>query len=269
MVASNDSKSTARCEACGYQNAPEARRCGLCGGYLFGAVAPRRSAGAPAAEAESAAPIRPPAPAPAAAAAARVRIALDAAPAEQALPEAPSAPRAPGSHDLYTTPGPRALAREPVPEPAAPPATPAPLPGSRALAQSLPPPSDEHEAGHELLEQRARRERALERARQSVGLAFATAVLVSLPSSLQPLSLLLHGVGAVLYGFPVGYVANRRGMGLFRGGALGAGLSVAYAIAQGVCFSQALPGEAVDWQRLILSGALSGWLAGAWSGRRF
>jgi len=101
-----------------------------------------------------------------------------------------------------------------------------------------------------------------------VGLAFAAATALGVPGSLHPLSLLLNGIGAVLYGFPLGYICSRRAIGVLPGAALGMLAGALYAIPLSLLFTLFLGWSAAACAAQVIRDALSGLLPGAWAGRR-
>lgn len=267
-----DSNTGISCGACGYRNRSGANLCNLCGGYLYARVAnepPPRSGTGPLKPEEVAsagpAPSLPRRPALVLAPPEAIPLTsgLDAPP--PALPvESPARPVT--GRDIYavaTKPPvpPLAIAGEREPEDERPART---LPTVEAPSF----PHSEPEPPSDLLLERLRAERAVRRAWRAVGIAFGAAVILGLPGSLQPVSLLLCAVGAVLYGFPVGYFASRRSLGVVRGGALGAVAGALFGVALALLFVLVLPATSFRWSALLFEGALSGLLPGAWSGRR-
>jgi hypothetical protein len=265
----SDSNTGISCGACGYRNRTGANLCNLCGGYLYARVAgePARRTGTgpqlPAEEGGALALARRPA----------LGLALGQGPVEAVLPAeldvaAPALPmeRAPAGRDLYAA----------ASKPAAPLAMLETEPEEERPARALqtpevhrtPPAHSEPEPPSDLLIERMHAERAVRRAWKAVGIAFGVAVGLGLPASLQPVSLLLCGVGAVLYGFPVGYLVSRRSLGPVRGGALGGVAGGVFGLLLALLFELIMPASAFGWTALLLKGTLSGLVAGAWSGRR-
>jgi hypothetical protein len=171
----------------------------------------------------------------------------------QDLDEAPLAGVPARAHALLSAPDHAPAARVPLARP----------------ARGFEPPGAAQDLTSDLLEERVRRERATRRAWKAAGIAFGVSVLLGLPASLGPVSLLLNGTGAVLYGFPVGYLARRRRLGVLGGGALGALAGALYAVPLALLLALFLPGTpAASWAAHVIRGALSGLVSGAWAGRR-
>jgi hypothetical protein len=155
---------------------------------------------------------------------------------------------------------------------ALPPAAPVPADGAdeaptaRAVAPSPHPPDEER--GNEpyvpdpeidgagLREVRVRvRERCLQHGWAGAGIVLGLTTLFGLPRSLLPLTLLLNAFYALLFGFPLGFLASYGRVGRFRGALLGAAMGGAFGLV--AVAVHALGPRAIDLRTAILEVGVS------------